>query len=478
MDARDFLYWIGAAFFAGALPNIASGSGGYVLYSLTAIAVIMAFALWLYAKRKDGIGVLVHLPRGGGRNVKSDAFEVVDNELSKKHRDWFRSGPEPEPVDDRAGWALQTIQHRLGEAESRDGRNPPISLYIHCHHPEAFALGAKAQQAWHEKPTGRSADAVLPSKNSYLRFRVGAFSTFRMDRGLSCTPDVYSLDFSRLFRVNPNRTARKHKFHRLEDGDRAHNRLALIIHVHGEHDDPEAFKRFALCAAYGGEPNGYQVRDTDRCNRALCTSIPASELFQGLEKGTGEDILLDLFASYREQSRNMFGHDRTPVRVFTNGPALLAFALGAQLPAGSRIIEFSPSQAPSSKTSTPPSEKVIAIVDGDDIGNQMEHRLLTGNVEDAADYSHSVTTSLRALVDDVQEIDGARLISQGGDSAIFEFPADKRAEFEQVLHRIRINRTFHVSCGYGATSKEAFMALRLAKTTGKNSTVNHDEMLA
>ena len=78
---------------------------------------------------------------------------------------------------------------------------------------------------------------------------------------------------------------------------------------------------------------------------------------------------------------------------------------------------------------------------------------------------------MRALTERVLLVAGVTVLSTGGDSAIFTMPRSSFRSFEQSLNVARTDLNYRFSCGYGVDSREAFVALRAAKTAGKNITV-------
>lgn len=244
--------------------------------------------------------------------------------------------------------------------------------------------------------------------------------------------------------------------------------MAIIIHA-----DPNSSTTFveeAMRAASGMAGHRYITNRNDRCDHALVLGISTNVLYSALDSSNPkrpEPIIGKIRSTCIEEIEHIYNESDVPVRVFMLGPSILAFAMGALLPAGARLVAHdSTYPVPSEKHAE--ARQMVAIIDGDDVGASSERFLLSGDLETASTYSRWVTKTLDKIVHDIDTIPGVELHSAGGDSAIFVLPPGSLKAFLHRLDQLRSDFLFNVSCGYGFGSFEAYNALRLAKTSGKN----------
>ncbi|AMY54942.1 mCpol domain-containing protein [Rhodococcus fascians] len=114
---------------------------------------------------------------------------------------------------------------------------------------------------------------------------------------------------------------------------------------------------------------------------------------------------------------------------------------------------------------------MFAIIDGDDIGPTIEALLLSNDLNGFVERSAEVTTSIKLLATKLNEISQASLLSLGGDSMLFEISDVANREFSEFLHYWNANCKVKVSAGLGHDLQSAFLALRMAKSTGKQRVI-------
>ncbi|WP_263247287.1 mCpol domain-containing protein [Saccharopolyspora rosea] len=476
VDFKDFSFWIALAFVAGAGPNLAGAISNWLLLGLWGLAAIFALIVWIRNKRRKGIGVYVNLPRSTDKPASRKDVTSIYKAMSRHHRDWFRSGPDPrtKTVDERAEWLLSTIEHRLDELEVRDGQEPPVFLYVDARNEGAFLLGRKTAKFRLEQQIRQPLLDTGTSARLFFELQVKTYS--RYEGG-----GIHELDLSRIQRevhldIDHVDSIRTETYPLTpQSRDSFPPRLALIVHAD---DDPRSLDRFrenALAAASAGTPtNGYLATEDDRCDHALFVSICAKEFYDKLKSRSAEPFVAALLDAQTKASNRLYGAPDVPVRLFMHGPPILAFAAGALLPHGSKYVPFDPSLIPPPDHSHQNSDPtLIAIIDGDDVGAGTEKHLLSRDLDKAVRYSSYVTDSIGHLIVELDKIPNVELISQGGDSAIFAFAPKYAKVFESTLENLRNQKNFRVSCGYGKDSREAFLALRLAKSSGKNITIGY-----
>jgi len=122
----------------------------------------------------------------------------------------------------------------------------------------------------------------------------------------------------------------------------------------------------------------------------------------------------------------------------------------------------------------PPNESLYFGLDGDDTGKVFEELFLVGGEEQRLrDSSQAITKAISKISERIKQIAGKQaVIFQAGDDILFKGRFSQHQL--QELHDLYATITNHMTCsiGYGRSLREAFLALKLAKTTpGKNSIV-------
>lgn len=111
-----------------------------------------------------------------------------------------------------------------------------------------------------------------------------------------------------------------------------------------------------------------------------------------------------------------YGTPHVSVHLFMRGPSIIAFAAGALLPRGSKYIPFNADLAAPEDEVREPKElrdRIVAIIDGDDVGVETERHLITGELEKAINYSTNVNASIERLIARVERIPNVQLLSRG-----------------------------------------------------------------
>ncbi|WP_157368266.1 hypothetical protein [Alloactinosynnema sp. L-07] len=473
LDGKQFVVWVAIALTVGAIPDLAVSLSWILLLAIWVVAGFILFLSWYRDRKREGVGVYVHIPIArDARNDRDGLIEAVHKKIGKNHRGWFRSGPDfgsATTVDLRVDWAMDTIKYRLAETSVQVGFEPAIFLYLHCRLEEAFILGRRAKVLWGQQSPFVFDDPHTVSSGSMLNLGlcVRSISTFVNPDG-----DIYQIDFRKVSQqTNDEPLAVTVESEALSSSDEGRPpRVALILHAAEGSGNYSGFKKAALMAAEGGPSGGYNVGPEDRCDSALVVSITADALIEGLKAGNAEKFIRQIHREYLTHCRQRYGADNVSTRVFAKSPAILSFALGAMLPNDSAFIPWDREAAAATSRQDQFLPDVVAIVDGDDVGASMELPLLELRVADAVRFSRQVSETLDLLVVEASNIAGVKLISHGGDSAIFGLKENSLGTFEGFLADFRVRNSFSISCGVGADSRQALLALRLAKSSGKNRT--------
>ena len=111
-------------------------------------------------------------------------------------------------------------------------------------------------------------------------------------------------------------------------------------------------------------------------------------------------------------------------------------------------------------------DEFFLALDGDDVGRRLELCMLTNDLEALREFSSSFDSAMRALVQSACSIDGVELVLFGGDSVMLRVRSDVLQEVLSLARRTTGRFTF--SGGYAPSMREAYLALKLAKSSGKD----------
>lgn len=105
-------------------------------------------------------------------------------------------------------------------------------------------------------------------------------------------------------------------------------------------------------------------------------------------------------------------------------------------------------------------------LDGDDIGRKLELFMLTNDIESLSTFASAFDSTINSLVQSACGIDGVDLVLFGGDSVMLKVPD---SALKSVLNIIKgASGQFTFSGGYATSMRGAYLALKLAKTSGKD----------
>ena len=115
-------------------------------------------------------------------------------------------------------------------------------------------------------------------------------------------------------------------------------------------------------------------------------------------------------------------------------------------------------------------QQTFIAIDGDDVGSHLEYFILTNNLSELGKFSEQYSVAMEWLQTQLVKGFNADIIFSGGDNL---FASIKQEHFD--LSRLRelhsqyfskASRTLSIGLGYN--SRTAYLALKLAKTSGKN----------
>ncbi|MFF8641710.1 mCpol domain-containing protein [Streptomyces sp. NPDC015345] len=110
---------------------------------------------------------------------------------------------------------------------------------------------------------------------------------------------------------------------------------------------------------------------------------------------------------------------------------------------------------------------LFAIVDGDDVGNKIESHLLANDVAGFVQTSKMISLTMETVAGSASRVPGVAVISTGGDSILLQLGEDSITRLTDALEVLQQPGQFTFSVGVGRTLRESFIALRMAKSSGK-----------
>jgi GTP cyclohydrolase III len=111
-------------------------------------------------------------------------------------------------------------------------------------------------------------------------------------------------------------------------------------------------------------------------------------------------------------------------------------------------------------------------IDGDNIGSRVEKLVIMEQAEKLSLYATEVSQRLQYLGQCFNEL-GGTLVFIGGDSILVNFA---RSEIEKIKSVLIEPHPVRFSAGWGSTMREAYIALKVAKSSGKNCWVDYEHI--
>lgn len=123
-------------------------------------------------------------------------------------------------------------------------------------------------------------------------------------------------------------------------------------------------------------------------------------------------------------------------------------------------------------------KKLYISVDGDDVGSRLEYLILSGALGELQEFSTNYKKAMAWLKDELRSHLDATIIFDGGDSLLATIPEllfDKQL-VESIRHRYLQESERTISIGIGNNSRDAYVALKIAKASGKNRLIDLREI--
>lgn len=121
---------------------------------------------------------------------------------------------------------------------------------------------------------------------------------------------------------------------------------------------------------------------------------------------------------------------------------------------------------------------VYIAIDGDNIGSQLEYFVITNQEEALQNFFNRFQYTMDWLEDKLVKLFHATIIFNGGDNLLAKIPANTFSieETEKIRHRFIDLSQNTLSVGIGDSSRKAYFALKLAKSSGKNRICIFEEL--
>jgi minimal CRISPR polymerase domain len=110
-------------------------------------------------------------------------------------------------------------------------------------------------------------------------------------------------------------------------------------------------------------------------------------------------------------------------------------------------------------------------LDGDDIGRRLELYMLTNDADSLTAFGAAFNSAITSLVKSASDVEGVELMLFGGDSVMLRVPDGVLEIVLEIVRDITSENEFTFSGGYATTMRGAYLALKLAKSSGKDRIV-------
>ncbi len=114
--------------------------------------------------------------------------------------------------------------------------------------------------------------------------------------------------------------------------------------------------------------------------------------------------------------------------------------------------------------------EICMAIDGDDVGHRLEYFMLVNEGESLINFSDTFQAAMNWLENKLVDEYKAKIIFSGGDNLLAVLDADNLSSevFEMLRTEFSKQAGSTLSMGLGENLREAYFALKLAKTSGKN----------
>lgn len=116
---------------------------------------------------------------------------------------------------------------------------------------------------------------------------------------------------------------------------------------------------------------------------------------------------------------------------------------------------------------------IYIAIDGDNIGASVERFVILEQREQLAAFATSIKYAVEDIADALRKA-GATIIFTGGDSVLAE--CANASVYPAIRKVLSEDQPMRFSAGVGHSIREAYIALKMAKTSGKGCLVSFDNL--
>lgn len=124
-------------------------------------------------------------------------------------------------------------------------------------------------------------------------------------------------------------------------------------------------------------------------------------------------------------------------------------------------------------------QEYYIAVDGDNVGSHLEYFAITNKVDALRNFSKKFNSAMDWFKKELVKSFDADVVFYGGDNLLASTSSEMFAV--ELLDGLRVEFSKHtestLSIGLGETPQQAYLALKLAKTNGKNAIREFRELL-
>lgn len=122
--------------------------------------------------------------------------------------------------------------------------------------------------------------------------------------------------------------------------------------------------------------------------------------------------------------------------------------------------------------------RIFIALDGDNVGSNLEFLVIKNDIESLRDFSRKFEESIRWFEGELKRRFHAVTIFSGGDNLLVYAEQEKFsiAELRDLKEQFYLKCQKTLSIGLGKTPREAYFSLKFAKSSGKNTIINFEDI--
>ncbi|MGP4109729.1 mCpol domain-containing protein [Streptomyces sp. 4N509B] len=120
------------------------------------------------------------------------------------------------------------------------------------------------------------------------------------------------------------------------------------------------------------------------------------------------------------------------------------------------------------------SERWFLALDGDNIGRRLEFHIVSDDIDGLEKFTSSFIRATDNLIQLVSRYPNIDFLLKGGDSLLIALEYEQISDVVSCVEQATRGTGFTFSGGYGPSLREAYLALKIAKASGKNMIIPLD----